>query len=162
MAIPMASDKLQDLLGAYRKAWRDAGHPGNGEVMLAFHMFVDEDGERARRIAKPNIEGYFASLLSAAREWTQGTTSTDYKGYDKKYEQLEAQTMESMIASGSALIGTPDEVRAQLARLGDRIGGFEHASLQVNFHMLPQDEARRSLRLFAERVIAPQPAEAVA
>ncbi len=153
MAIPMASDRLRELLGAYRDAWRAAGHPGNGEVMLAFHMFVDEDGERARRIAKPNIEGYFASLLSAAREWTQGTTSTDYKGYDKKYEQLAAQTMESMIASGSALIGTPDEIRAQLHELGERTGGFEHASLQVNFHMLPQDEARRSLRLFAETVI---------
>lgn len=153
MAIPMAGPTMRPILAAYRKAWRDAGHPGNGEVMLAFHMFVDEDGERARRIAKPNIEGYFASLLSAAREWTQGTTSTDYKGYDKKYEQLAAQTMESMIASGSALIGTPDEIRAQLHELGERTGGFEHASLQVNFHMLPQDEARRSLRLFAETVI---------
>jgi alkanesulfonate monooxygenase SsuD/methylene tetrahydromethanopterin reductase-like flavin-dependent oxidoreductase (luciferase family) len=153
MAIPMASDKLEQLLGAYRKAWRDAGHPGNGEVMLAFHMFVDDDGERARRIAKPNLDGYFKSLLSAASEWTTGTTSTDYKGYDKKYEQLKAQTMESMIASGSALIGTPAEVIGQLERLSERIGGFEHASMQVNFHVLPQDEALRSMKLFGSTVI---------
>jgi alkanesulfonate monooxygenase SsuD/methylene tetrahydromethanopterin reductase-like flavin-dependent oxidoreductase (luciferase family) len=116
-------------------------------------MFVDEDGERARRIAKPNLDGYFKSLLSAASEWTTGTTSTDYKGYDKKYEQLKAQTMESMIASGSALIGTPAEVIGQLERLSERIGGFEHASMQVNFHVLPQDEALRSMKLFGSTVI---------
>jgi alkanesulfonate monooxygenase SsuD/methylene tetrahydromethanopterin reductase-like flavin-dependent oxidoreductase (luciferase family) len=153
MAIPMASDKLEQLLGAYRAAWRAAGHPGNGEVMLAFHMFVDENGERARRVAKPQIESYFRSLLSAASEWTTGTSSVDYKDYDKKYVQLKAQTMESMIESGSALIGTPEEVRRQLERLHERVGGFEHASLQVNFHVLPQAEALRSMRLFGETVV---------
>jgi alkanesulfonate monooxygenase SsuD/methylene tetrahydromethanopterin reductase-like flavin-dependent oxidoreductase (luciferase family) len=157
MAIPMASDRMRELLDVYRTAWREAGHPGNGEVMLAFHMFVDEDGERARRIAKPNVDGYFKSLLSAAQEWTQGTSSVDYKDYDKKYEQLKKQSMESMIASGSALIGTPDEVIEQLLALNERIGGFDHASLQVNFHLLPQAEAKRSLELFGARVIAALP-----
>ena len=153
MAIPMASDRLEMLLAAYRRAWRDAGHPGNGEVMLAFHMFVDRDGDRARRIAKPQLEGYFASLLSAASEWTTGTTSTNYVGYDRKYAQLKAQTMESMIESCSALIGTPAEVADQLRRLNERVGGFEHASLQVNFHVLDQDEALRSMELFGRTVI---------
>ena len=154
MAVPMAADKLRETLGVYRAAYRDAGHPGEGEVMLALHMFVDEDPERARRIAKPNIEGYFHSLLEAAKDWTEGgVTSTDYQGYDKKYERLGEQTMESMIASGSALIGSPAEVRGQLERLYESTGGFEHASLQVNFHLLPQDEAKRSLALFAREVI---------
>lgn len=153
MAVPMAADKLRETLAIYRDAYRAAGHPGDGEVMLALHMFVDEDGERARRIARPNIEGYFHSLLEAAKDWTEGTTSTDYKGYDKKYERLGQQTLESLIETGGALIGSPDEVRAQLERLNAEIGGFEHASLQVNFHLLPQDEALRSLELFAREVI---------
>jgi hypothetical protein len=37
--------------------------------------------------------------------------------------------------------------------LSERIGGFEHASVQINFHMLPQDEALRSMKLFGETVI---------
>jgi alkanesulfonate monooxygenase SsuD/methylene tetrahydromethanopterin reductase-like flavin-dependent oxidoreductase (luciferase family) len=153
MGIPMAAQKLRESIDAYRDAWRAAGHPGRGEVMLAFHMFVDEDGERARCIAKPNLEGYFASLISAGKEWTQGMTSTDYQGYDKKYEHLAAQTLETMIESGAALIGTPAEVCAQLERLSDRVGGFDHASLQVNFHRLEQAECRRSMELFGAAVI---------
>ena len=78
--------------------------------MQAFHMIVDEDGERARRIAKPHIEGYFRSLIDAGKDWSQGTTSTDYVDYDKRYERLKTMTMESMIANGSALVGTPAEV----------------------------------------------------
>ena len=107
MAIPMAAEKLRETLIAYREAYRAAGHPGEGEVMLALHMFVDEDGDRARRLARPHIDAYFHSLLEAANDWTTGTSSNDYRDYDKKYERLSKQTMESLIASGSALIGTP-------------------------------------------------------
>jgi len=67
--------------------------------------------------------------LEAANDWTTGTSSSDYKDYDKKYERLSQQTMESLIASGSALIGTPASARVA-DRLNERIGGFEHASLQ--------------------------------
>src|SRR6266478_9966505 len=48
MAIPLGGATMRPLLGAYRDAWKAAGHPGKGEVMLAFHMFCDADGERAR------------------------------------------------------------------------------------------------------------------
>jgi alkanesulfonate monooxygenase SsuD/methylene tetrahydromethanopterin reductase-like flavin-dependent oxidoreductase (luciferase family) len=131
-------------------------------VMLAFHMFVDEDGDRARRIAKPKIEKYLAAIAEASSDWL-GTTSKDYTGYDKMVEKLRAETLESQIASGSAWIGTPAEVRDAIAsRLAD-YGPFEHASLQVNFGGLPRDEALRSLELFAREVMpafSEAPAEA--
>src|SRR5213075_2782391 len=48
MGIAFVAAKLRPLLDAYRAAWTSAGHPGEGEVMLAFHMFCDADGDRAR------------------------------------------------------------------------------------------------------------------
>jgi len=48
MAIPLGGAVMRPLLGAYRDAWKTAGHRGHGEVMLAFHMFCDADGDRAR------------------------------------------------------------------------------------------------------------------
>jgi alkanesulfonate monooxygenase SsuD/methylene tetrahydromethanopterin reductase-like flavin-dependent oxidoreductase (luciferase family) len=153
MCIPMAADKLRELLALYRQSWRDAGHPGNGEVMLAFSMYVDRDGDRARRVAKPKIEAYLASLVDAASEWDGALASKDYPGYDKMIQSLRAQTMETQVKGGSAWIGTPAEVRETIARVQAEFGGFEHASMQVNFNTLGQDDAMRSLKLFAEEVM---------
>lgn len=153
MAIPLAGPKMRETLAIYRQAWRQAGHPGNGEVMLAFQMFADRDPERARRIAKPKVEAYLHSLAEASSDWAEGTSSADYPGYDKMVEKLRTETMESQIASGSAWIGTPDEISATIARVQEAFGGFEHASMQINFNTMPQDEAMRSLELFASEVI---------
>lgn len=153
MAIPMAAEKLRDLLQIYRRAYREAGHPGNGEVMLAFHMFVDPDPKRARDVARPHIEGYFKTLLEASGDWAKGTSSSNYQNYDKKVEHLASQNLDKLIASGGALVGSPEEVRATLTRLNETLGGIEHASMQVNFHTLEQHEAMRSLELFSREVL---------
>ena len=49
--------------------------------------------------------------VDACGEWAGGLSSKDYPGYDRMVESLRAQTMESQIASGSAWIGTPAEIR---------------------------------------------------
>jgi alkanesulfonate monooxygenase SsuD/methylene tetrahydromethanopterin reductase-like flavin-dependent oxidoreductase (luciferase family) len=153
MAIPMAGPTMRPILQAYRNAWREAGHPGNGEVMLAFQMFVDRDGERARRIAKPRIEAYLAAIVEASSDWATGTSSKDYVGYDKMVEKLKAETFETQVESGSAWVGTPEEVRATIARVREEYGDFEHASMQVNFFDLGLDDAMGSLELFGHEVI---------
>jgi alkanesulfonate monooxygenase SsuD/methylene tetrahydromethanopterin reductase-like flavin-dependent oxidoreductase (luciferase family) len=153
MAIPLAGAKMRPLLAAYRNAWRDAGHPGAGEVMLAFHMFCDSDGERARATAMPLIDAYLHSLVDAAADWLDGRTSQDYPGYDRIIAGLRRSNAAEQIESGAAWIGSPDEIAATIARVRDEYGDFEHASLQVNFNLLPFAEARASMRLFAERVM---------
>jgi len=49
--------------------------------------------------------------------------------------------------------GSPDEIMAAIERCREAFGGFEHASLQVNFNMMPLGEAQASMRLFAEKVM---------
>ena len=153
MAIPMGGGKVKELLKIYRDAWRAAGHPGNGEVMLAFHMFCHRDSARAREIAKAPLESYLHSLVESAGDWVTGTSSKDYPGYDKLIAGLKAQTMDSLIKSGSAWIGTPKELRDVIHRVEEETGGFEHASLQINFSTLPLDEALRSMELFSAEVM---------
>ena len=93
------------------------------------------------------------SVVEASSDWAEGLSSADYPGYDKMVEKLRTETMESQIAGGSAWIGTPEEIRASIARVQEAFGGFEHASLQINFNTMPQDEAMRSLHMFATEVI---------
>lgn len=154
MAIPLAAARMRPLLAAYREAWRQAGHPGQGEVMLAFHMYCEADGEAARHYASPLLDAYLRSLVEAASDWLDGTTSRDYPGYDKVIESLHASNAADQIRSGAAWIGSPSEIAATARRLQEEFGGFEHASLQVNFNTMAYDKALASMRLFAREIIA--------
>ena len=153
MAIALVAEKMRPLLAAYREAWKAAGHPGHGEVMVAFHMYCEHDGERARAFATPLIDAYLASLVEAASDWLDGRVSQDYPGYDKIIAALRASDAAEQIASGGAWVGSPGEIAATIARLKHEFGGFEQASLQVNFNTMPHAEALASMRLFAQEVM---------
>jgi len=151
MAIPIGP--IGPLLELYRKSWRDAGHPGDGEVMVAFHMFCHRDARLAREIARPPFEEYFRALNEAVGDWARGATSKDYRDYDKSMRRLRSFTLDGQIASGGAWVGTPEEIKAIIARVVESIGRFEHASLQINFGALDVREAQKSMRLFAAEVM---------
>ena len=151
MSIPIGP--LKDLIPIYRNAWRKAGHPGDGEVMIAFHMFCHEDAKLAREIPRPQFEDYFKALFESAGEWTQGTASKDYKGYGDSIGRMKNFTLENQIEARGALVGTPDEIKDIIRSFNDRVGGFEHASLQINFGTLPLAVAQELMRLFAREVM---------
>jgi len=151
MSIPIGP--LKDLLPIYRNAWREAGHPGDGEVMIAFHMFCHEDARKAREIPRPQFEDYFIALFESAGEWTKGTASKDYKGYDESISRMKTFTLENQIEARGALVGTPDEIKAIVRNFEEKVGKFEQASLQINFGTLDVAEAQRSMRLFAKEVM---------
>ena len=151
MAVPMVAERLRANLDVYHNAWREAGHPGRGKVFLAFHMFVDPDPARARRIAGHHVEAYFKSLSWAVAELEH--VSKDYPGYEEHRKQIDALNLEKLIANDAAWVGSPEEVRRQIARYQEASGGFDFAAMQVNFHTLPFDEALRSIELFAREVM---------
>lgn len=153
MAIPLGSPRMRELLDIYRKAWGDAGHPGNGEVMLAFHMFCHADSAKALQIAGPPVAAYFAAIAGATKDWTEGETSSAYALYPEAMKRVAASTVQSQIESGGAWLGTPDEINCNIEKLVERVGPFEHASMQINFGEVPFDEAQKSMRLFAKEVL---------
>jgi alkanesulfonate monooxygenase SsuD/methylene tetrahydromethanopterin reductase-like flavin-dependent oxidoreductase (luciferase family) len=122
-------------------------------VMLAFHMFCDEDGTRARRLAGPLLDAYLHSLVDAAGDWLDGRASADYPGYDRMIAKLRESSAADQIASGAAWFGSPGEIAVAITRAREEFGKFEHASLQVNFNMMPLAAAQGSMRLFAQQVM---------
>ena len=152
MGIPMAGGKMKELLGLYRDAWKSAGHKGKGRVMLAFHMYCAENREQAIETARRPLNSYLQTIAQATADW--GTMSSkDYPGYDKIAEILAKETIESQVASGAAWVGSPASIAEQIRDYHDKVGGFESASLQVNFYDLPYPVAERSVRLFSEQVM---------
>ena len=153
MAIPLAGARLRELVGAYREAWREAGHPGRGRVMLAFHMFCDPSQARAEEIARGPVTAYLKALADAASEWTDGMVSSDYPGYDRLIAALRQESFESQVEKAAIWVGTPGRIREQVASCLEGIGGFEVASVQANFHSLSYDMAAASARLFSAEVM---------
>src|ERR1051325_11122817 len=113
MAIPLLGARMRPLIATYREARRAAGHPGPGRVMLAYHMFCSEDGAKARELARGPVNHYLKSLVEAASGWMEGTSSKDYPGYDKMIAALERENFDTVLESGGAWVGTPDEIVSQ-------------------------------------------------
>jgi alkanesulfonate monooxygenase SsuD/methylene tetrahydromethanopterin reductase-like flavin-dependent oxidoreductase (luciferase family) len=153
MAIPIGGGGMNELISTYREAWKGAGHPGEGRVMLAFHMFCHEDRDEAVRVARDPMNRYLKMLVDAASDWTSGASSDDYPGYGKLIDMLDKETFESQVEKGACWVGTPDQLIKQIGAYSDLVGGFEDASLQVNFNTIPVADAEGSIRLFAEKVI---------
>ncbi|EMF01706.1 LLM class flavin-dependent oxidoreductase [Streptomyces mobaraensis NBRC 13819 = DSM 40847] len=153
MANPLAADTLRTYLEIYRTAWQAAGHPGRGRVMLAFHMHCAPDRRTAEARAEEPVNAYLRSLAAAASDWTSGASSADYPGYRQMIEKLAADDFHSVRARSAALVGTPDDVVDRLWEVHDRCGGFEVASLQVNFSTLDPVLAAESVALFGERAL---------
>lgn len=153
MGIPLVGVHMAELLKIYRDAWTAAGHGGRGRVMLAFHMFCAETREKAAAIAREPLNIYLKSIVNAASDWMSGVSSADYPNYQKMIEIISRETFESQIEKGAAWIGTPDDIRKAVAAYHAEVGGFESASLQVNFGMIPQQKAEASITLFAREVM---------
>ena len=153
MAIPMAGGAMAELINVYRDAWKRAGHPGKGVVMLAFHMFCHQDQATAERIAREPLNRYLRSLVGAASAWMSGESSADYPGYDKIIAMLSRDDFDSQVAKGAAWVGTPNRILDSVVSYRQQIGDFEIASLQVNFNDMSLADAQASMRLFGEEVL---------
>ncbi|MBX3707316.1 MAG: LLM class flavin-dependent oxidoreductase [Pseudomonadales bacterium] len=79
--------ELVDKIGAYREAWRAAGHPGLGHVTLMLHTFVGDDSDSVHELVRRPMMNYLGSSLGLvkgfAETWTafkkrsDGSTSVD-------------------------------------------------------------------------------------
>lgn len=148
--------KLAELIGIYRDAWRAAGHPGNGRVMISFRAYCAKRREDAIAALKPHVEHHLRATVDAARcagGWGAGTTSKDYPDYDKIIDRIWAETFEDQVAKGSVWVGTPDDVAAQARAYYDKVGGFEYASLNALPATMSAEDTLSSLRLISRHVI---------
>ena len=156
MLVAFAGPALKPVLQSYRDAWDEAGHAGRGQVSISFHMFCHRDREEAIKIARPNVDRYFSSLIEAMEVdagWGHGAGSKDYPNYEKHMKALRETNFDSMVESGSILVGTPDDISQQIKDYLDVAGEVEGFSMQVNFNTIARDVAAASMRLFSEQVM---------
>jgi alkanesulfonate monooxygenase SsuD/methylene tetrahydromethanopterin reductase-like flavin-dependent oxidoreductase (luciferase family) len=153
MAIPLEPEKMRNLIGIYRDAWRAAGHPGNGHVMNTFFMFCAPTREEATATALGPCNQHLRGLAESAKEWLTGASTKDYPGYDKLIAHVSSETAERQLENGSAFIGTPADIVEMLHGYNTRVGGIDSVSLHFTPGNMPVEAAERSLRLFSREVL---------
>jgi alkanesulfonate monooxygenase SsuD/methylene tetrahydromethanopterin reductase-like flavin-dependent oxidoreductase (luciferase family) len=116
-------------------------------------MYCAETREKAVAIARAPLNQYLKSIVDAASGWMSGVASRDYPNYQKMIQMISEETFESQVEKSAAWVGTPDDIRKAIEIYDREVGGFESASLQVNFGMIGRAEAGDSMRLFAREVM---------
>jgi natural product biosynthesis luciferase-like monooxygenase protein len=125
----------------YRKAWRDAGHPGKGTITLMLHTFVGHDEDEVKRTVREPMKGYLRSAVNLVKQaaWTFPTFQqrADEKGMTPadvfEKEELSAEDLDALLDHAferyyrtSGLFGTPEacaEIAHQLREIDvDEVG----------------------------------------
>jgi alkanesulfonate monooxygenase SsuD/methylene tetrahydromethanopterin reductase-like flavin-dependent oxidoreductase (luciferase family) len=110
-----------DAIATYRAAWRDAGHPGEGEVYLRAPGFVAATDALAREQVEASLLHYYRaqSRLLADSASRAGVDGADKRA--KTAERLATITFDDALP-GSVLIGSPDTVAERIAGLKRDLG----------------------------------------
>jgi alkanesulfonate monooxygenase SsuD/methylene tetrahydromethanopterin reductase-like flavin-dependent oxidoreductase (luciferase family) len=148
-------ERIRDLLDTYRKAWIDGGNESGSErIQLSYTLYLADDRAHALRTGKQYEENYVQKLTEAVESWTT-TNSSAYPGYDKIVEQVKKIDFTAAVRDNKILAGTPEDVREQIATIGEWYGTDVSLSMRVNPGTMPVEEAAHTLRQFAS-TIAPE------
>jgi alkanesulfonate monooxygenase SsuD/methylene tetrahydromethanopterin reductase-like flavin-dependent oxidoreductase (luciferase family) len=153
MGIPLEPEKMRNLIGLYRDAWRSAGHPGSGHVMNSFFMCCMPTREEAMEVGVGPCNTHLRGLADSASDWLSGASTKDYPGYDKLMQHVTTDTVEAQVAKGSGWLGTPADILDMLHTYNKNVGGIDSASLHFAPGSMPVEAAERSIRLFSREVL---------
>lgn len=153
MMVPSINKRetVQEMLGLYRKAWAEAGHPGEGEVHMSYGCYLAEDAAEARTKGREYARRANAVMRDAVAAWAE-RRSTGYAGYEKVVENIARHDFDRSLAENKTLVGTPDEIVERLRTIREWFGEIS-VSLQVISGNPPYEESERTIRLFAEGVL---------
>jgi natural product biosynthesis luciferase-like monooxygenase protein len=131
-------EELGDRVQIYLDARQAAGHDlASAQVSTHYQVYVDTDGARAREVHEHCRERYDISSAAARRQPQSATFGIP---------------VETMIAQGRVIAGTPAECADQLAHAQDVLG-LTAVDGNFLFGGMSYELAESSLRLFGEHVI---------
>jgi alkanesulfonate monooxygenase SsuD/methylene tetrahydromethanopterin reductase-like flavin-dependent oxidoreductase (luciferase family) len=147
-------------LNMYRETAQRHGYEASGgQLGWAVPIYVADTDERAREEAKAGIETLFNNFLPMPWEMLlpPGYTSISSLKATMKIRtalgsRARNQTVDELMASGTAVIGSPATVRAAIERVRDQTG-LENLIALLQFGVMPDALAKRNMAMFASEVM---------
>ena len=146
---------IPELLGnlnEYRKAWRAAGHAGDGDVSLRVPVYVGLTGKAAIEEPFQSIQNYFGRMgrLYAAESGSAGIQQTELR--DQRAARLSDLSYDDILETKVAF-GTPEGLVERFTELREVLG-LDGVVAEFNAGgMIPHDTVLRNVRLLCEKVM---------
>src|SRR5882724_158386 len=144
-------EELEPNIAAYRKAWKEAGHPGEGKVFLRAPGYVAETDQAARDEPEESIMYFYRYLGerledSATRAGVQQSELRAARG-----QRLQTITYEEALRE-KLIVGSPKRVADRLMGLQETLG-LDGILCEMNCGTkIPHHQVMRSLQLLCEKV----------
>ncbi|MEV8032180.1 MupA/Atu3671 family FMN-dependent luciferase-like monooxygenase [Streptomyces sp. NPDC086182] len=112
---------LRENVDRYRHAWREADHPGDGDVVVMVHAYVSD---------RPDLEDFLRPAMHAyLRAFRSQTAAANQDDELDASVLLESAYVDFL--RGPSLLGDPAKARSVLAELGD--AGADEVGFLVDF-----------------------------
>ncbi len=154
----------QDLVIRYLKMYQDQAHEfgyeaSGDQLGWAAPVYVADTDERARAEASRAIESLFNDYLNNPWEMLLPPGYMSLPSLLRTMKMRKSLgttarrlTADELIASGTALIGSPKTVREQIERVRDATG-LNRLVTMLQFGVLPDDLTKRNMEMFATEVM---------
>jgi alkanesulfonate monooxygenase SsuD/methylene tetrahydromethanopterin reductase-like flavin-dependent oxidoreductase (luciferase family) len=139
-------------LARYRAAYREAGHPGAGEVYLRIPIYVGETMERA--LAEPE-ESMMRFYREMATQLAESAIQAGARASDQRAERAEAlaNLTYDQARREKVIVGTPETVARRLQEVRDELG-LQGILAELNCgRQIPHQGVMRSLQLLCAEVM---------
>jgi len=138
-------------LGVYRQAWREAGHPGDGDVILRIPLYVAETEEKALSEPEASTMRSYRRLaeIFASSAGGEGTRASEERV--ERAQRLSNVTYQDLLQDRVAY-GTPEAVVERLGEINEELQ-LSGVIAEMNVGgLIPKERVLNSIRLFGERV----------
>jgi alkanesulfonate monooxygenase SsuD/methylene tetrahydromethanopterin reductase-like flavin-dependent oxidoreductase (luciferase family) len=144
--------ELRDNIKEYRKAWQEAGHPGEGSVSLRIPVYASETEEGAIEEPWESIHAYFSRMGNLYRESAgrAGIDATELR--EQRAERLAAMSYEQILETKVAF-GTAEKLVDRFTHLKEELG-LNNVVAELNAGgLIPADYMLRSLKILTHKVM---------
>jgi len=133
--------ELKRFIGAYHAGWREAGHPGRGEVGVIVPVYVADTARGAREDTEASTMHFYRSVGTALLEGPRREVGERFRrmSFDEASKDF-------------GISGTPELVTERLLEFREAIGYTKLAVWMNVGSRVPHERVLASMRLFAERV----------
>jgi alkanesulfonate monooxygenase SsuD/methylene tetrahydromethanopterin reductase-like flavin-dependent oxidoreductase (luciferase family) len=144
--------ELRAHLQAYRAAWRDAGHAGQGDVCLRIPVYAGATEKAAVEEPYENITYFFRRHAELTRSGLGRADTGPGERRRARVEQLDQLSYENILQTRVAF-GTAAGLIDRLARVRDELGLTGLVAELNPGGLLPMEAQQRTLRILTHEVI---------